>query len=253
MMRREAGGLLRSLIDVTPIPMWLIEPEGSVALVNEAAATVLGYSHERELIGRSSHEALHSRHADGSPYPSHQCPIVTACGSVEHSHAEEFIDRRGRSLAVRWKLRQIDDSEFKLLTFTPSPSRGRSQGSRGRSMTLPATPFEEFRAYIESHCEDPALTPDLLAERSGMSLRTLQAIFAGEGTSPAQEIRRARLQRGHRMLEEGNAVAEAAFSSGFNDVGTFSRAYRRAFNRPPVVTKSRHQSHGCEMLSGHFS
>lgn len=247
MMRHEAGGLLRSLIDVTPIPMWLIEPQGSVALVNEAAATVLGYSHERELIGRSSHEALHSRHADGSPYPSHQCPIVTACGSVEHSHAEEFIDRRGRSLPVRWKLRQIDDSEFKLLTFTPSPSRGRL---RGRVMPMPATSFEEFRAYIESHCEDPALTPDLLAEHSGMSLRTLQAIFAREGTSPAQEVRRARLQRGHRMLEEGNAVAEAAFSSGFNDVGTFSRAYRRAFNRPPVATKGRGQQMAYGVLPG---
>lgn len=247
MMRREAGGLLRSLIDVTPIPMWLIQPDGSVALVNEAAATVLGYSHERELIGRSSHEALHSRRADGSPYPSHQCPIVTACGSVEHSHTEQFIDRRGRSLRVRWKLRQIDDSDYKLLTFTPGSSRGRPQGM---GAPMPATSFEEFRAYIDSHCEDPSLTPDLLAERSGMSLRTLQAIFTREGTSPAQEIRRARLQRGHRMLEEGSGVADAAFSSGFNDVGTFSRAYRRVFNRPPAATKDRGQQMACGTLIG---
>jgi len=239
-MTFDGGGVLRSLIDAAPTPLWLIEPDGSVALVNEAAATVLGYSQGSALVGRCSHEALHPRHADGSPYPREACPIVTASGTVGHSHAEEFIDRRGRSLRVRWRLRQLDDSNHKLLTFTPRQSTvftGSSGTLGARLETESGGGFAEIKTYIESHCEDPSLTPDRVAGRAGVSLRTLQAMFAQENTSPAQEIRRARLTRGDQLLRRGLSVAESAFSSGFNDVSTFSRAYRRAFGRSPALAK----------------
>lgn len=239
-MTFDGGGVLRSLIDAAPTPLWLIEPDGSVALVNEAAATVLGYSQGSTLVGRCSHEALHPRHADGSPYPREACPIVTASGTVGHSHAEEFIDRRGRTLRVRWRLRQLEDSAHKLLTFTPRQSTG-SAGAPGllgsRLETESSGGFAEIKTYIESHCEDATLTPDRLAARAGVSLRTLQAMFAQENTSPAQEIRRARLARGRGLLRQGSSVTEAAFSSGFNDVGTFSRAYRRSYGTSPALAK----------------
>lgn len=236
-MTFDGGGVLRSLIDAAPTPLWLIEPDGSVALVNEAAATVLGYSEGRSLVGRCSHEALHPRHADGSPYPREACPIVTASGTVGHSHAEEFIDRRGRPLRVRWRLRQLEDSDHKLLTFTPRQSTGSPGSLVSRLDTESGGGFAEIATYIESHCEDSTLTPDRVAGRAGVSLRTLQAMFAQENTSPAQEIRRARLIRGDQLLRQGLSVAESAFSSGFNDVSTFSRAYRRAYGTSPALTK----------------
>lgn len=236
-MTFDGGGVLRSLIDAAPTPLWLIEPDGSVALVNEAAATVLGYSEGRSLVGRCSHEALHPRHADGSPYPREACPIVTASGTVGHSHAEEFIDRRGRPLRVRWRLRQLEDSDHKLLTFTPRQSTGSPGWLVSRLDTESGGGFAEIATYIESHCEDSTLTPDRVAGRAGVSLRTLQAMFAQENTSPAQEIRRARLIRGDQLLRQGLSVAESAFSSGFNDVSTFSRAYRRAYGTSPALTK----------------
>ncbi|PRZ17858.1 PAS domain S-box-containing protein [Nesterenkonia sandarakina] len=236
-MTFDGGGVLRSLIDAAPTPLWLIEPDGSVALVNEAAATVLGYSEGRTLLGRCSHEALHPRHADGSPYPREACPIVAASGTVGHSHAEEFIDRRGRPLRVRWRLRQLEDSDHKLLTFTPRQSTGSPGSLVSRLETESGGGFAEIKTYIESHCQDSTLTPDRVAGRAGVSLRTLQAMFAQENTSPAQEIRRARLIRGDQLLRQGLSVAESAYSSGFNDVSTFSRAYRRAYGRSPALTK----------------
>jgi PAS domain S-box-containing protein len=233
-MNLDKEGLLLSVIDAAPMPLWLIEPDGTVALVNEAAATVLGYRQRRKLIGRSSHETLHPRRADGSSYPSHTCPIVNAAGSVRRSHAEEFIDRRGRHLPVRWKLRQLDESNYKLLSFAPTTSPPPSGSPRGSAR---AVTFNEIRAYIDSHCEDPTLSPQHLAARAGVSLRKLQSLFATEGTSPALEIRQARLNRGHRSLSEGQSVAEAAFSCGFKDVSTFSRASRRTFQRSPAAAK----------------
>lgn len=233
-MNLESPALLLSAFNAAPTPLWLIEPDGSVALINEAAGSVLGYANTRRLIGRSSHETLHPRLADGSPYPAHTCPIVSAAGSVSRSRAEEFIDTRGRHLPVRWRLRELEDSHFKLLSFTPRPSRARAASQRSQEGT--AT-FDEIKTYIEAHCEDPRLTPKNLAAHSGLSLRKLQALFAIEDTSPAVEIRKARLIRGHRLLTEGKNVEESAFSCGFNDVSTFSRAYRRTFHRSPSRVK----------------
>lgn len=161
-MTFDGQGVLRSLIDAAPTPLWLIEPDGSVALVNEAAATVLGYSQGSTLVGRCSHEALHPRHADGSPYPREACPIVTAPGTVSHSHAEEFIDRRGRPLRVRWRLRALEDSNHRLLTFTPRQSQGSAGSAVSPGARLDAESsrsFAKIRSYIESHCQDPTLTP----------------------------------------------------------------------------------------------
>lgn len=229
----RSGGLLRSVIDAAPVPMWLIGPDGSVDLVNEAATTVLGYQDERQLIGQCSHEALHACRADGSPYPSHQCPIVTASGDVESSHPEEFVDRQGRALPVRWTLRQLDDSAHRLLTFTPDAVSVASSRSSSEEQD-----FQELLTYIRSRCCDPRLTPAYLAQRAEVSLRTLQGVFSRHQTSPAREIRQARLAHGHRLLQEGRSVTETAYTSGFNDVGTFSRAYRRAFGQPPVASRT---------------
>lgn len=230
--------LLRLVIDATPTPMWLIGADGAVSLVNEAAANVLGYSSEGQLIGRCSHEALHSRRPDGSPYPSHQCPIVTAPGNVDHSRAEDFVDRRGRALHVRWRLGTLEDSNYRLLTFAPDPSH--RTGSADSTSSMRGQEFDELMTYIRSRCGDPTLTPNHLAVQAGVSLRTLQAVFAKESTSPAREIRNARLELGRSLLEQGHNVTDTAFSSGFSDAGTFSRAYRRTFGSPPAAEKARH-------------
>lgn len=250
-MTQEAVNVLRVMVDMAPTPMWLIEPDGSVALVNEPAATVLGYHGERDLIGRSSHQALHARRADGSPYPSHQCPIVTTSNTISHARTEEFIDRRGRTVPVQWTLHQLDSSH-KLLTFSPTAlPRG------GTRAELPARPrpeldVETIRAHITAHCADTGLTPARVAQRFGLSLRSLQVMLSRAGTSPAQEIRVARLGLGHQLLTDGLSVTETAFASGFNDVGTFSRSYRRAFNRRPVSTKCQHAAcHPPEAPPGH--
>jgi PAS domain S-box-containing protein len=54
-----------------------LDAEGRVAFVNPAACEMLGFSPE-SAIGRSSHELFHHSRADGSPYPSEECPMSAA-------------------------------------------------------------------------------------------------------------------------------------------------------------------------------
>ncbi|TLP92590.1 helix-turn-helix domain-containing protein [Nesterenkonia salmonea] len=230
-MSPGTAGLLRPVIDASPTPMWVIGPDGAVTLVNEAAASVLGYSSEGQLIGRCSHDALHSRRPDGSPYPIHQCPIITTSGTVHRSHSEDFVDRRGRMVHVRWRLTQLRDSDHRLLTFTPDPKGApRCPGSA-------SVAFDDLVEYVRQACSDPLLTPERLARQAGVSLRTLQAAFREHQTSPAREIRMARLRKGRSLLQDGAGVTDAAFACGFSDPATFSRAYRRAFGYAPAAAK----------------
>jgi len=60
------------------IPLWLVDGDDRIAFVNDAAVRTLGYERHDELLGRPSHDTVHWRHPDGSPYPAEDCPITHA-------------------------------------------------------------------------------------------------------------------------------------------------------------------------------
>lgn len=64
-------------------------------------------------------------------------------------------------------------------------------------------------------------------------MRSVQQLLAEGGTSPAAEIRQARLAYACGALARGASVTAAAAASGFADVGTFSRAFRRTYGESP--------------------
>ncbi|RTR06902.1 AraC family transcriptional regulator [Halomonas nitroreducens] len=96
--------------------------------------------------------------------------------------------------------------------------------------------------YIEAHAEEP-LTPALLAEVAGVSLRTLYAGFRDfRQQSPMEYLRLVRLQRVRTALQtdDGNAsVTETAMRWGFAHMGRFSQRYRQVFGETPSETRRR--------------
>ena len=60
------------------IPLWLVDGDDRIAFVNDAAVRVLGFDSDDELVGRPSHDSIHYKHPDGSPYPAEDCPITHA-------------------------------------------------------------------------------------------------------------------------------------------------------------------------------
>ena len=57
-----------------------------------------------ELIGRHQHELIRHTHADGSPYPAHECPICSAFrdGAVHHVAGDVFWRKDGSSFPVEY-------------------------------------------------------------------------------------------------------------------------------------------------------
>ena len=60
------------------IALWLVDGDDRIAFVNDAAVRILGFDSDDELLGRPSHDSVHYKHPDGSPYPAEDCPITHA-------------------------------------------------------------------------------------------------------------------------------------------------------------------------------
>jgi PAS domain S-box-containing protein len=74
----SAGDVQEALVISGEIPLWLVDGDDRIAFVNDAAVRVLGFDSDEELLGGPSHDSIHYKHPDGSPYPAEDCPITHA-------------------------------------------------------------------------------------------------------------------------------------------------------------------------------
>jgi AraC-like DNA-binding protein len=99
--------------------------------------------------------------------------------------------------------------------------------------------------YIDGRLDDPTLTPSMIAQHFGISLRYLHKIF-GERQLTVSGWRRARrLAKCRAELADCGSrrtITEIALSWGFSDVAHFSRLFKSAFGMSPNMF--RHAQHG---------
>lgn len=84
---------------------------------------------------------------------------------------------------------------------------------------------------------DPELTPNHIAARLGVSTRTLERIFAGQGESIVRRTYDERVRQAARLLTDAGAahrsVTEIAFACGFNDASHFGRVFAARMHMTP--------------------
>jgi len=104
--------------------------------------------------------------------------------------------------------------------------------SRGRALLLQAALDE-----IERSLDDPALSPALVADRIGVSVRYLHRLFEDRGRSFGRWLLERRLERCERALVDPArahwTVADIAGHHGFNDPSYFARAFRNRYGVSP--------------------
>lgn len=88
--------------------------------------------------------------------------------------------------------------------------------------------FQKAIAAIEFGCGDQRLNSETIAATMSVSLRTLQRSFSAHNTSPAKEIRAARLRAAREYLEQDPtlSLAAAARKSGFSDESALRRGLK---------------------------
>jgi AraC-like DNA-binding protein len=90
--------------------------------------------------------------------------------------------------------------------------------------------------YVDAHFLESTLSPRRIAEELGVTTRCVQIIFAEMGTTPSAYIQTRRLEHAAQQLAHARrdaAVTAIAYDSGFNDLSTFCRVFRRRFGVPP--------------------
>jgi AraC-like DNA-binding protein len=109
-----------------------------------------------------------------------------------------------------------------------------------RSSRPLATPPErrqrEALAYIDTHFLEADLSARRIADELGVSTRYVQVLFAAMGTTPSSYIQSRRLDHAAQLLAQrrrDTAITAIAFDSGFNDLSTFCRVFRRKFGTAP--------------------
>jgi AraC-like DNA-binding protein len=90
---------------------------------------------------------------------------------------------------------------------------------------------------IHLECGDPELTPERIAFALSCSRAALYRAFAGHGQGVAAAIWQSRLERAHRMLSSpegiGFLVSEIAALSGFREMPSFTRMFKRRYGMTP--------------------
>jgi PAS domain S-box-containing protein len=108
-----AATSLSAILACVAQPVWVVDPEGLIIYGNQAALDALGYDDVDELIGRNSHDTMHYKRLDGSPYPAEQCPLYRAVRDcrLPCSGEDWFVRRDGSMFPVSYTASAIETAK----------------------------------------------------------------------------------------------------------------------------------------------
>jgi AraC-like DNA-binding protein len=123
---------------------------------------------------------------------------------------------------------------------------------RSSYATAPAMPRTDrallltIEDYMRRNASRTSLTLDEVAASHGVSRRKLFLLFEADHLTPADYLRRYRLQQAAAMLAQPRAtrptISAVAYANGFDDPDVFTRAFRREFDCTPRDYRARTDS-----------
>lgn len=100
----ESKDRLRLILDSTAEAIFGVDMECKCTFCNTSCLEMLGFKSEEDILGKDTHELLHSKNRDGSPLPRNECSIVRTCmeGIAIHTEDEVFWRTNGISFDVEY-------------------------------------------------------------------------------------------------------------------------------------------------------
>ena len=193
-LQAENAEVLFRAVAAAADALYVVDAAGRITFLNPAALKILGYADEDELLGRPSHETIHYRRPDGSPFPAAECPLLRPrlTGETVHLDLDWFVRKDTTHAAVSYSSAPVDltDGRGAVVAFRDIADRLRVrelEASRARI----AQAADDARRTIERDLHDGAqqqfvavamqleTARRLLAAAPGDAARLLQAAHAG--------------------------------------------------------------------------
>jgi AraC-like DNA-binding protein len=112
-----------------------------------------------------------------------------------------------------------------LIYCASSLNESVSESTKGKTKLM------DIKAYIDKNIKDPDLSPSLIAEQHGISIRHLHTLFEKDGSTVGTWIKRARIEGCKidlvRTTKIYKSITDIAFEWGFNDLSTFCRQFKQ--------------------------
>jgi PAS domain S-box-containing protein len=147
--RWSAGDVQEALVISGEIPLWLVDGDDRIAFVNDAAVRTLGYDRDDQLLGRPSHDTVHWKHPDGSPYPAEDCPITHATRRGEPIRMERdwWVRKDGSMvpISIHCVQMEIDGRMGTAMTFHDLTASVQAEDER-RRLDVERARLSEVRA-----------------------------------------------------------------------------------------------------------
>ncbi|MGH2446221.1 MAG: PAS domain S-box protein [Candidatus Limnocylindria bacterium] len=164
-MAVDSETLLR-VIATAADALYVVDRDGYVRFLNPAAAAILGYADPAELVGRPSHATIHYKHADGSPYPVEDCPMlrVRVTGQTLHTEEDWFVRMNGALVPVAYSSAPFHDGAGwgAVITFRDITERLRLDEVARRD------------AVERAHAEDVQMSRQRIAEASDTARKRIE-------------------------------------------------------------------------------
>lgn len=156
-------------------------------------------------------------------------------GACVASLVETITDRRQELTAA-------DCAALQTVVAEAMIQLGTSTSENPTTNSVSADLLESLKVLAMALLDNPELTPALVSERAGVSVRTLHRAFQASGETFWSWVRDRRLERCHIELTAPSSprrsITEVALRWGFNDLSTFDRNFRKRYGVSPRMIRS---------------
>jgi len=204
---------------------------GDVMLWSTVAPSVIAYQEPmRKITVKIPYRQITQRIGCAEDALALALPGGAALGAlvaslIRESHALTRIDP-----ACTAQPQPLSRGMLDIVSFAFDPRRALVEGGSPRK-----NPLECIKRDLFEQMGNPELSFREVAARHHISLRTLNRLFAAEGTTAIRWLWTKRLDASRRLLESGQArqVSAAALGCGFNDLSHFCKVFKAAYGITP--------------------